>query len=288
MRKGITYLLFGALILGNSFTLPFTQQSQTEESNLPRVVYGTSGISTAIALKSDPQVKEALVYETETTSTVEEQETAKNEETATSNQTEKESAPNKEVDEESESEQIITDENKNDKPEIDSTQKPAKKEVPKPTVKTDETEPVVTEEKEQDETESDSTEKVLKKEKPQEIEKNTSSFTDDSTEVTAETEDPPSDAQKDTAKPVEEETAPELSLYEEEKMVLNQVIAQLDFNAEGHQFFLSKMDENLYQVEIRHSNPQGDVEISNMVGLYRYHLETGTLSVMDPITGEFN
>lgn len=248
MRKGFTYLLFGALLLGNSFTHPSMQQSQIDKSNSPRIVHGASAISTAIASKSDPQVEEALVYETETeiesTSTVEEQETVKNEEIVTSAQTEKESAPNTKVDEES---TVSKDE-------------------------VSESEPVVTEEKQLAETESDSTEKTLKEE-PQEIEKDTSSSSDDSNEVT---------------EPVEKETSPELSLYEEEKMVLNQVIAQLDFNTEGHQFFLAKMDENVYQVEIRHSNPQGDVEISNMVGLYRYNIETGKLSVMDPITGEFN
>ncbi|WP_277630270.1 hypothetical protein [Atopococcus tabaci] len=76
-------------------------------------------------------------------------------------------------------------------------------------------------------------------------------------------------------------------LQQEQQAVLESVIRQLGLEPEGRQFFLVKTDEQTYQVEIRQPHAVEDVEISNMLGIFEYNMETGTLKKMNPVTGEF-
>lgn len=75
---------------------------------------------------------------------------------------------------------------------------------------------------------------------------------------------------------------------EEQEQVLMEVTEKIGIQAEGYEFFLIKEDEQMYQVEIRQSNETGDIEVSNMIGIFRYNFKTKVLEKMDPITGEYS
>jgi len=94
------------------------------------------------------------------------------------------------------------------------------------------------------------------------------------------------DEEPDTEENEPEVTEEELLLQEQES-VLDAVMDQLAMNPEGHEFFLVKIDEQTYQVEIRQPHAVEDVEISNMIGIFEYNMENETLKKMNPITGEF-
>lgn len=83
-------------------------------------------------------------------------------------------------------------------------------------------------------------------------------------------------------------TAPVISAEEERIMVLEKIIALTGISAQDNQFYSSKEDENTYQVEVRHAHKVDEVEISNMVGMFKYDLLTEILMKMDPLTGEYN
>lgn len=87
---------------------------------------------------------------------------------------------------------------------------------------------------------------------------------------------------------VSSSTAPVISAEEERIMVLEKIIALTGISAQDNQFYSSKEDENTYQVEVRHSHEVDEVEISNMVGMFKYDLLTETLMKMDPLTGEYD
>lgn len=78
-----------------------------------------------------------------------------------------------------------------------------------------------------------------------------------------------------------------MSPEEEQIHVLNEVIAITGIDPQDNQFFTSKVDDNTYQVEIRHSHEVDGVGISNMVGMYRYDLATEKVQKMDPVTGKY-
>lgn len=75
---------------------------------------------------------------------------------------------------------------------------------------------------------------------------------------------------------------------EELTSVLNQVITITGISPEDNQFYATKTTEQTYTVEIRHSHEVDGVEISNMVGMFEYNLETKELKKMDPLTGEYS
>lgn len=93
-------------------------------------------------------------------------------------------------------------------------------------------------------------------------------------------------ATEDTSEAEPELTEEEL-LQQEQQVVLESVISQLGLEPEGRQFFLVKTDERTYQIEIRQPHAVDDVEISNMIGIFEYNMETESLKKMNPITGEF-
>ncbi|WP_414839500.1 hypothetical protein [Carnobacterium sp. TMP28] len=84
------------------------------------------------------------------------------------------------------------------------------------------------------------------------------------------------------------EKAPVISLEEERIMVLEKVIAITGISAKDNQFYSSKEDKTTYQIEIRHAHKVDEVEISNMVGLFKYDISTKILMKMDPITGKYS
>jgi predicted glutamine amidotransferase len=87
---------------------------------------------------------------------------------------------------------------------------------------------------------------------------------------------------------VSSSTVPAISTEEERIMVLEKIIALTGISARDNQFYSSKEDEKTYQVEVRHAHEVDGVEISNMVGMFKYDLLTETLMKMDPITGEYS
>lgn len=81
--------------------------------------------------------------------------------------------------------------------------------------------------------------------------------------------------------------APTMSADEERTAVLNEVVSKTGISPEDNQFYVTKNDDGLYQVEIRHAHEVEGVEISNMVGMFQYDLTNKTLMKMDPLTGEY-
>ncbi|WP_034551400.1 hypothetical protein [Carnobacterium funditum] len=81
---------------------------------------------------------------------------------------------------------------------------------------------------------------------------------------------------------------PVMSVEEERIMVLEKIVTMTGISAKDNQFYSSKEDEKTYQVEVRYAHEVDGVEISNMVGMFKYDLLTETLMKMDPLTGEYN
>lgn len=81
--------------------------------------------------------------------------------------------------------------------------------------------------------------------------------------------------------------APVMTAEEERTEVLNKVVSMTGISAEGNQFYVSKIDEGTYQIEIRHAHEVDGVEISNMVGMFQYNLSDEILLKMDPLNGEY-
>ncbi|SEL00537.1 hypothetical protein SAMN04488700_0497 [Carnobacterium iners] len=91
-----------------------------------------------------------------------------------------------------------------------------------------------------------------------------------------------------TSSSITSEKAPVISPEEERIMVLEKIIAMTGISAKDNQFYSSKEDKNNYQIEIRHAHEVDGIEISNMVGMFKYDISTNTLTKMDPITGKYN
>ncbi|MDN6626835.1 MAG: hypothetical protein L0K82_06435 [Pisciglobus halotolerans] len=77
------------------------------------------------------------------------------------------------------------------------------------------------------------------------------------------------------------------TIAEEQNDVLDQVMAKTGISASDNQFFATKVNDHMYQVEIRYSHEVDGVELSNMVGMFRYDISSGSLKKMDPITGNY-
>lgn len=262
MKKGWLYLLFSTLLLGYSSTASPVESSevelpppavekvaqQTQESSV-RFLYGSPALFAAVVYEPAPiETIETAALEPENEEAIPQEETAVHEE-APSDTVPEEAAPEIEIEPATEVSEPDTD---------TSTEESIPPSTPNSTPQT----PTI---EETPDTEPESSSSSVE---PQET--------------------PPEETEPSSESPSEPTNELETAPYEEEQQVLEAVISQLPFDAEGHQFFLVKLDATLYQVEIRHSNLQGDVEISNMTGIYQYDLSSGRLSVMDPITGEFN
>ena len=54
----------------------------------------------------------------------------------------------------------------------------------------------------------------------------------------------------------------------------------------GDQYYVTKLDDNTYQIEIRHTSPD-NVNVSNLKGMYKYDYATGKVQKADELTGEY-
>ncbi|MDN2453900.1 tetratricopeptide repeat protein [Lactobacillus sp. UCMA15818] len=54
----------------------------------------------------------------------------------------------------------------------------------------------------------------------------------------------------------------------------------------GDQYYVMKLDDDTYQIEIRHTSPD-NVDVSNLKGMYKYNYTTGKVQKADEITGEY-
>src|SRR5699024_5790826 len=75
---------------------------------------------------------------------------------------------------------------------------------------------------------------------------------------------------------------------EEQEQVLKEITEKANIDPAGHEFFLIKTDAHHYQVEIRQPHAVDGVEVSNMIGIFRYDFDSKMLEKMDPVTGEYS
>lgn len=90
---------------------------------------------------------------------------------------------------------------------------------------------------------------------------------------------------KDSDEDAKDETVEEM---EEQEQVLKEVTETANLNPEGYEFFIIKTDDHEYQIEIRQPHEVDGVEVSNMIGIFRYDFESKMLEKMDPVTGEYD
>ncbi|MCP9329573.1 hypothetical protein [Liquorilactobacillus satsumensis] len=55
----------------------------------------------------------------------------------------------------------------------------------------------------------------------------------------------------------------------------------------GDQYYVKKLADHLYQIEIRHTSPS-NTSVSNLKGMYKYDYGTGTVEKMNEISGEYS
>lgn len=72
-----------------------------------------------------------------------------------------------------------------------------------------------------------------------------------------------------------------------EDYAFNQATERLQLNKEGYSAFVDRTDEQWISIEVRETVEQDGVEWSNMIGMYRYNLETDGIEKLDSITGEY-
>lgn len=72
-----------------------------------------------------------------------------------------------------------------------------------------------------------------------------------------------------------------------EDYAFNQAIERLQLNKEGYTAFVDRTDDQWVSIEVRETVEQDGVEWSNMIGMYRYNLETDGIEKLDSITGEY-
>lgn len=78
-----------------------------------------------------------------------------------------------------------------------------------------------------------------------------------------------------------------MTLEEEQNYVLDKVVEKTGISPSDNQFFATKENETTYQIEIRHAHEVDGVEISNMVGMFKYDLSSDSLTKMDPVSGKY-
>lgn len=69
--------------------------------------------------------------------------------------------------------------------------------------------------------------------------------------------------------------------------IITAVSGLTGYSYTDNQYYVTKENADLFQVEIRHAHTVDGTEISNMVGMFQYTPSTGGLEKMDPITGEY-
>lgn len=90
---------------------------------------------------------------------------------------------------------------------------------------------------------------------------------------------------KDTSQDANE--AKQSETLEEQEQVLTELTERIGIDASDYEYFIIKVENQLYQIEVRQSHAVEDVEISNMIGIFKYHFGTKSLEKLDPITGQY-
>lgn len=74
---------------------------------------------------------------------------------------------------------------------------------------------------------------------------------------------------------------------EAEDYAFNQSVDRLKLNNENYSIFVDRTDDQWVSIEVRETVKQDGVEWSNLIGLYRYDLQTDSIEKMDSVTGEY-
>lgn len=82
-----------------------------------------------------------------------------------------------------------------------------------------------------------------------------------------------------------EEQAP--TEFELENYALDQVVSQTNNYNSDYIYFAEAQEESWVAVEIREQQTDGATTWTNLIGMYRYNVETGELLTFDPITAEY-
>lgn len=87
----------------------------------------------------------------------------------------------------------------------------------------------------------------------------------------------------------ESETPDPSSMTEEEaeNYAFEQVLERAEVQDENYFYFVNHSEEDWVQVEVRETATQGDVIFSNLIGMYRYNLETDEIKELNINTGEY-
>lgn len=87
----------------------------------------------------------------------------------------------------------------------------------------------------------------------------------------------------------EAETSEQIAMTKEEaeNYAFEQVLARADIEGENYFYFVNYSEENWVQVEARESVEHDGVTFSNLIGIYRYNVETDEMQKLDSVTGEY-
>ncbi|OJF92201.1 hypothetical protein [Alkalibacterium sp. 20] len=79
-----------------------------------------------------------------------------------------------------------------------------------------------------------------------------------------------------------------MTKQEAENHAFEQVLDRAVVEGENYFYFVNYAQENWVQVEAREAVEQDGVTFSNLIGIYRYNVETDEIQKLDIITGEYN
>lgn len=74
---------------------------------------------------------------------------------------------------------------------------------------------------------------------------------------------------------------------EAEDYAFTQSVDRLELNNENYSIFVDRTDNQWVSIEVRETVKQDGVEWSNLIGLYRYDLQTDSIEKLDSVTGEY-
>lgn len=75
---------------------------------------------------------------------------------------------------------------------------------------------------------------------------------------------------------------------EAENYAFEHVLERAELEGENYFYFVNHSEESWVQVEARESVEQDGVTFSNLIGIYRYNVETDDMQKLDIVTGEYN
>lgn len=75
----------------------------------------------------------------------------------------------------------------------------------------------------------------------------------------------------------------------DKKLEVQQAVVKITgYSDASNDYYITALNDDLYQIEIRNSQGADGAEISNMVGMFQYKPSTNELTKMDPITGVYS